>query len=97
MVAIGTHDVGGIPDHAPGVELVILLDVAAENGPIGRPVALFQEILVSPEAAVDLNPRLEGEGRRGIVVPLATAFIGVVDSLGDPDLIAFAGSASGSI
>ncbi|WP_041331131.1 hypothetical protein [Roseiflexus castenholzii] len=85
MVGVAALDIGGrLGDKvAVGVD-VVLVNVAAENGGVGLPVALVAAGLRAGKAAVNCHNVLEGEGG-GAVGGVSG---GVVHAGLDPDLLA---------
>ncbi len=83
MYGVIALDVDRVGHHAAGIGEVVIVDIAAEHGEVGLPVALAQADFRPNEAAIKGDTVLQGECDR------AVGWIGgrLMHALLDPDFI----------
>ncbi len=91
VIGVTVHDVGPRLGDVIAVGVgVIAVDVAAEEGGIGGPVALAPGVDtgLGVEAPVEGHAADEREGGGAVIVRLSRALIGVINTLSHPDFVA---------
>lgn len=92
MIGISADKVGGGGDNAVAINAIVAINITREDGNIRRPVAFVAARLCAAKAAIECETARELKGAIDIIVTLAGAFVGVVDTGSHPN---FTGCADG--
>lgn len=85
VIGVAADKVGRRSDDTIAVNDIVAVNVAGEHRDIGRPIAVVTDCFCANKTAIERKAACELKGAVDVIVTLACAFIGVVDTGGHPD------------
>ena len=90
MIAVCSGDISRVRDDAIGVGQIVAVNITAQHGEVGNPIALLAAGFCSGKAAVEGHAALERKSGGAVTIHVTTALVGIVQPFCYPDLAGFA-------